>query len=779
MPELESSVRQLRQRDRDTSLLFRAGHADAAIERLREDGHAILVSGSRRHAVEAVADLWQARQQANAGREGFSLTVSAPTNSDAQAISAAIRDQRRASGDLQPDQVAVSAIDQNGATYELPLAIGDRVRLFARTNALIGNRPSNIGNNGSVLSVERIETKGMQLRNAKGTTGFVKWKTLLDPVTERIRLAYGDVITIDAIQSATSTEHINAMVGGSQAVQSFKGYVAQSRSRETTWLVAADGPERSEIMTRRALGNLTPIGESDVWANIGRNLSRQPEKELATDLLARAYSMNVGTVRDLATAFQPKQQREAEGREGTTLHRVYAWRRDECQAAEQAPAMQQAAAETSAAVQTIIKRLTGPQSEVRSAIQAVRGARRRVAAGEMREAIKAARRAMRPAAARPKAGRRPAPMSQTDAQAEFADALYRAGLQPKGAPIMDGQKHRVRVEGDAKGKRSGTYIGHLDDRPAGYIHNFKTGEEIRWSASRPAQELTPAEQAAMRERIDAERTARETARNHQEAVVSHLAIAVWNGARPASSHPYLTAKGIEPHGMRQDGRGNLLVPMHDVDRRLWGVQRIASDGKKLFMRNGRKLGTHAILGGLQPGAPLAIAEGLATAATIHEATGLATVAAFDSGNLELVARAYRERDPARPIVIAADDDHHLPRRQSPLPNVGQEKAAAAAQAVGGIVLTPTFAATDKGTDWNDYAAQHGKAAVRTQVEKEMRSVGIALPVQKAAKSSTTQADRDTAWKRSTAFPNGKAKAADQTARDTARAAQVIRPIKPR
>ena len=779
VPELESSVRQLRHRDRDTSLLFRAGQAEAAIERLQEDGHAILVSGSRRHAVEAVADLWQARQQANTGRESYTLTVSAPTNSDAQTISAAIRKRRRAAGDLQRDQVSVSAIDQNGTTYELPLAIGDRVRLFARTNALIGDRASNIGNNGSVLSVESIETKGVQLRNAKGTSGFVKWETLRDPVTERIRLAYGDVITIDAIQSATSTEHINAMVSGSQAVQSFKGYVAQSRSRETTWLVAADGPERSEIMTRRALGNVDPISESDVWANIGRNLSRQPEKELATDLLARAHSMNVGTVRDLATAFQPKQQREAEGREGTTLHRAYARHRDERQAAEQAPAMQQATAETAAAMQTIIRRLTGPQSEVRTAIQAVRGAKRRVAAGEMREAIKAARRAVRPGAARPNAGRRPAPMSQTDAKAEFADALHRAGLRPKGAPIMDGQKHRVRVKGDAKGKRSGTYIGHLDDRPAGYIHNFKTDEEIRWSASRPAQEMTPAERAAMRERIDAERTAREAARNHQEAVVSHLATAVWNGARPASSHPYLTAKGIEPHGMRQDGRGNLLVPMHDVDRHLWGVQRIASNGKKLFIRNGRKQGTHVLLGELQPGAPLAIAQGLAAAATIREATGLATVAAFDSGNLELVARAYRERDPTRPIIIAADDDHHLPRRQSPLPNIGQEKAAAAAQAVGGIVLTPAFAATDKGTDWNDYAAQHGNAAVRTQVEKEIGTAGITLPVQQAARPSTTQVDRDAAWKRSTAFPNGKAKAADQTARDTARAAQLVKPMRQR
>ena len=62
------------------------------------------------------------------------------------------------------------------------------------------------------------------------------------------------------------------------------------------------------------------------------------------------------------------------------------------------------------------------------------------------------------------------------------------------------------------------------------------------------------------------------------------------------------------------------------------------------------------------------------------------IAAFDSGNLLDVARAVREYDPARRIVIAADNDHHLPRLAVPLPNVGMEKAIAATEAVGGVVL---------------------------------------------------------------------------------------------
>jgi len=107
-----------------------------------------------------------------------------------------------------------------------------------------------------------------------------------------------------------------------------------------------------------------------------------------------------------------------------------------------------------------------------------------------------------------------------------------------------------------------------------------------------------------------------------------------------------------------------------------------------------------------------------------------------------------------------------------------EKATAAAQAVAGIALTPSFAPVDKGTDWNDYAAQHGKASVRAQIEKELRLAGIALPAQPAAKV-TTQADRDAAWKRSTAFPGGKAASANQSAADAARAAQLPKAARPR
>ncbi len=724
VPELQSTVRQLRERDRETSLLFRQGDAAAGIARLREDGHAVLVPGGRRYAIEAAADLWAARQAENAGREGYTLTVSTPTNSDARALGTAIRERRRKAGSLGRDEATIAAVDQGGAEYELALAVGDRLRLFKRVYASFGDRGGNIGNNGSVVEVERITPKGLQLRNAKGSSGFVKWETLRDEATGRFQLSYGDVITIDAIQAATSTEHLNVLASGSSDTQSFKNYVAQSRSRETTWLVVSDGRERSEIMGKRALGNVDPIDEDGVWKNVAANLSRQPRKSLATELLQQADEAYTGTVRSLASAFQPMQQRAAEGKEATTLHRGFAERRDEKVVVRAATELSNVVQDRAAETQKAIRLLKGPDR------------------AEVAKAVRDAKRSMRNAAARPKRRRDVPTISPTEAQAEFADALHRAGLRPKGAPIMDGRKHRVPVEGDKRGRLSGTYIGHLDGYPAGYIHNFKTGDEIRWKASRAYREMTPEQRAQEQVRVDAERANRDSERQHRESVTAHRAVAIWNRARPARAHPYLTSKGVGSYGLRQDARGNLLVPMRDVAGKLWGVQSISPEGGKLFLKGGRKQGTQAVLGTAQPGVPLVIAEGYATAATLREVTGLPTVAAFDSSNLVEVARAYREQDPERTIIIAGDNDHHLPRREVPLPNVGREKAEAAAAEVGATLLIPTFEAADTGSDWNDYATQHGRDVVRQAVGAVLLEQGITLPAARQAEAPRAQAARD-------------------------------------
>jgi hypothetical protein len=335
IPELLTTVRQNTERERETSLLFREGAAAEALARKREDGTALLVPGGYREAVAQVAALWQERRAAHAHDPDFSLTVSAPTNADAREIAAAIRVHRRAAGELGADAVVVKAADQMGATYDLPLAVGDRVRLFARTNAAYADRSRGIiGNNGSVLEVRGIDAGGVTLRNAQGREGFVKWDTLRDPDSQRIRLSYGDVLSIDATQGLTSTEHIEAMPAGSQAVNAYKAYTQASRHRERSWLVTSDGAERREIAGRRPLGDPRPIREADVWANMARNLARAPEKASALDFLEQARDLRRGAVQSLQAGLQPAEQRQAEGRDPFTLRETLQRRRESERVAE-------------------------------------------------------------------------------------------------------------------------------------------------------------------------------------------------------------------------------------------------------------------------------------------------------------------------------------------------------------------------------------------------------------------------------------------------------------
>ncbi|MBH1944984.1 toprim domain-containing protein [Erythrobacter sp. YJ-T3-07] len=213
-----------------------------------------------------------------------------------------------------------------------------------------------------------------------------------------------------------------------------------------------------------------------------------------------------------------------------------------------------------------------------------------------------------------------------------------------------------------------------------------------------ARELTATERRSIRQA----ELARKRERLAAEEAAARLAADLWrNATRADPAHPYLVAKGLGPFGVRQSGR-DLVVPMVDPGFRLWNVQRIRPDGFKLFGKDARTVGLlwpHGVhlRDGRPSAGPLVIGEGFATMAAIHSATGFGVAAAMSAHNLEPVARALRKLFPTREIVIAADDDCHLPT------NLGLEAARKAAQAAGGCVATPRpeTRSGDSGADFAD------------------------------------------------------------------------------
>ena len=326
IPEIHSTVRQREQLERETTGLFREGRAAEALARKRADGTAQLVPGGPEAVAEALADLWWERHVLHAGDPRYSLSVSAPTNVDALMVAGAIRNRRRAAGQLSGPDWAIRAIDNAGREFELPLAVGDRVRLYARTVARSASGQTlEIGVNGSVLIVEAVVPKGLHLRDTDGRSGLVAWATLRkpesDPDNARYRLGCGDVLTIDSIQGVTSEESIVVMPRGSDLVDAFRGYTAASRHRGRSYIVCSEAAERAALERRRPIGASRTVTEDEIWDRIAVNLTREPAAVTATMLVAGARAAQTSARQTLPLALAPIEACEKRGLVRASLQR--------------------------------------------------------------------------------------------------------------------------------------------------------------------------------------------------------------------------------------------------------------------------------------------------------------------------------------------------------------------------------------------------------------------------------------------------------------------------
>ncbi|MDO8263716.1 MAG: DUF927 domain-containing protein [Gallionella sp.] len=269
-------------------------------------------------------------------------------------------------------------------------------------------------------------------------------------------------------------------------------------------------------------------------------------------------------------------------------------------------------------------------------------------------------------------------------------------------------------------------------------------------------------------RMARERSQRQLAEQARQQVAHDQAAgeaaALWALASETSDSPYLTRKGVQPHGVRFAADGRLLVPLRDASGKLWSVQFIApvkpSDGgtDKLHLKGGRKSGLWHWCGDPAGAAVLLICEGYATGASVHEATGRPVAVAFDAGNLAHVAKALRSQYPAALIVCAGDDDRDTHARTGR--NPGRDKATAAARSVRGLALFPE-SLPDGGSDFNDAHAAHGLDAVRATIE-------AAITAHQAAHAAAHAAQADKAGQRSQNTrrePNGVDSDAGATGRD--------------
>ena len=289
-PELLTAVRQVDRRDRQIAGMFRDFEAATALAMKRADGTAMLVGGDFDQVAAKIADFYIGRRDIlDAAGSKRGVTISAPTNEDAAAISMAIRNRLKARGEIGADEAVYKAIAPRGAkephAFDLPIATGDHLRLYRYTWAKIDGKEGPIGYNGHVVKVMGKTAAGLVLQNAKGQIGEVEWRRLTDPVTKRLMLGFGHALTIDAAQGVTSDEHIDALPRGSAGITAFKAYVAESRARGTTWTMISEAAVHEAERRSRALGDAKPIDAEDLWKRVAADMASKPYKSLALDLV--------------------------------------------------------------------------------------------------------------------------------------------------------------------------------------------------------------------------------------------------------------------------------------------------------------------------------------------------------------------------------------------------------------------------------------------------------------------------------------------------------------
>ena len=253
--------------------------------------------------------------------------------------------------------------------------------------------------------------------------------------------------------------------------------------------------------------------------------------------------------------------------------------------------------------------------EVRAATQAVQGAVPSPAPGSNPAAAPGPRPTATGSAIRLPRAPRPRTrieISEIEAQQQFADALRSAGLQLSGLPVMDGQRHYAPVEGNRGKQKSGAYMGFYDGGvPNGIVWNYKAGTRLTWKATGEAVPLSPEEHRRLAEQAAAARAADTWRRSERARTPPPSARrGCWRApARRRRPMPICAARAsprCRP-GLREDLRGNLIIPLRDTAGSLRNMQTILArppkgGTDKLYQEGAQKTGTGFLLGTLRPGA---------------------------------------------------------------------------------------------------------------------------------------------------------------------------------
>lgn len=378
--------------------------------------------------------------------------------------------------------------------------------------------------------------------------------------------------------------------------------------------------------------------------------------------------------------------------------------------------------------------------------------------------------------------------NQTEAENQFRAFLAENGFDVDRLNLKVGKDERCAVVGDKSKQTSGRYKFFLDAKANGWCINYKEGGEyIRWNyqfteeerrewgRKKREQELAEGRVYApettdeereelleksrleqdernrlLAEREEAYRQKREAEEAQAELVFEEVCdaieIEIDRYTLECFEHPYLEKKGVSAYGLMQimvdytvdnllsdDGeiqhhdKGNLVIPLYNIEGRLVTYQTINDDGSiKKFRVNSKKHGAFFIIGAssLDELDDFLYAEGYATGASIHEFSGKPVICCFDVGNLATVFLLLKERFPDFRHLVCSDNDYFkyckkISEGDLKAKNVGLEVAISLHEESGADVVFPIFPKYNPSSDWNDLSSRFGSEIAKKQFDFQL------------------------------------------------------------
>ncbi len=274
---------------------------------------------------------------------------------------------------------------------------------------------------------------------------------------------------------------------------------------------------------------------------------------------------------------------------------------------------------------------------------------------------------------------------------------------------------------------------------AGYVLDYRSGEIFKWGKNNIKHDESYSYKEVSQEELEKQKQEQKNNKEKLEAEKSEIRKLTSQKAQnlfnkyheeKATAISYLRKKGIEDLNIKniKYHQGRIVVPVTDVEEKIWSLQYINEDSSKTFLKNGQKKGNFFVLQNENKSTQLSdekiiyLTEGLATAATINKATGSNVVVCFDAGNIEDVVVNLSKKFPDKKYIIMADNDLWKEK------NTGRQKAEDVIKKhqnqINISMLLPQFAPEHKElrpTDFNDLQKLSGIGEITRQIEEGIKN----------------------------------------------------------